>query len=94
MVRASPMVISSGASAAELSWKAGIDLLSWRYENGALAAELMLVFDDALAEGLRPAKARGISGPSSAIGRSNAGLPRRRSLASPCGPRERAGASA
>lgn len=52
-------VISSGASAAELSWKAGIDLLSFgATKNGALAAELLLVFDDALAEGLAPRQKR------------------------------------
>ena len=52
-------VASTGASAAELSWKAGIDLLSFgATKNGALAAELLLVFDDALAEGLAPRQKR------------------------------------
>ena len=52
-------VVSTGASAAELSWKAGIDLLSFgATKNGALAAELLLVFDDALAEGLAPRQKR------------------------------------
>ena len=52
-------VVSTGASAAELSWQAGIDLLSFgATKNGALAAELLLVFDDALAEGLAPRQKR------------------------------------
>jgi threonine aldolase len=52
-------VVSTGASAAELSWKAGVDLLSFgATKNGALAAELLLVFDDALAEGLAPRQKR------------------------------------
>ena len=52
-------VVSTGASAAEISWKAGIDLLSFgATKNGALAAELLLVFDDALAEGLAPRQKR------------------------------------
>ena len=52
-------VVSTGASAAELSWRAGVDLLSFgATKNGALAAELLLVFDDALAEGLGPRQKR------------------------------------
>ena len=51
--------VRAGASAADLSWKAGIDLLSFgATKNGALAAELLLVFDDALAEGLAPRQKR------------------------------------
>ena len=71
-------VVSTGASAAELSWKSGIDLLSFgATKNGALAAELLLVFDDALAEGLAPRQKRGPSLVKAAVsGRSNAGLPR------------------
>ena len=67
-------IIGSGASAAELSWKSGIDLLSFgATKNGALAAELLLVFDDALAEGLALQKARGPSLVQAALsGRSNA----------------------
>ena len=52
-------VVSTGASPAELSWKAGVDLLSFgATKNGALAAELLLVFDDGLAEGLAPRQKR------------------------------------
>jgi threonine aldolase len=52
-------VVSTGASAAELSWKGGVDLLSFgATKNGALAAELLLVFDDDLAEGLAPRQKR------------------------------------
>ena len=78
-------VVSTGASAAELSWKSGIDLLSFgATKNGALAAELLLVFDDALAEGLAPRQKRaGHLWSKQRYLAARAGLPRRRSLALP-----------
>lgn len=46
-------VASTGSSAAELSWKAGVDALVFgATKNGAMAAELLVVFDDTLAEEL------------------------------------------
>ena len=45
---------------AEMSWRAGIDVLSFgATKNGAMAAEAVLVFDPALAEGLRARLKRG-----------------------------------
>ena len=45
---------------AEMSWRAGIDVLSFgATKNGAMAAEAVLVFDPALAEGLRTRLKRG-----------------------------------
>jgi threonine aldolase len=45
---------------AEMSWRAGIDLLSFgATKNGAMAAEAVLVFDPALADGLRVRLKRG-----------------------------------
>lgn len=43
-------IISTGGSPAELSWKAGVDaLVLGATKNGAMAAELLVVFDDTLA---------------------------------------------
>src|SRR5207253_1834124 len=45
---------------AEMSWRAGIDVLSFgATKNGAMAAEAVLVFDPTLAEGLRARLKRG-----------------------------------
>ena len=45
---------------AEMSWRAGVDVLSFgATKNGAMAAEAVLVFDPALAEGLRARLKRG-----------------------------------
>jgi threonine aldolase len=49
-----------GVSAAELSWRAGVDVLSFgASKNGALAAEAVLVFDPALASSLGYRRKRG-----------------------------------
>jgi threonine aldolase len=43
-----------------MSWRAGVDVLSFgATKNGAMAAEAVLVFDPALAEGLRARLKRG-----------------------------------
>jgi threonine aldolase len=43
----------SGASPADMTWRAGVDLLSLGFtKNGALAAEVLVVFRQSLAEGL------------------------------------------
>ncbi len=45
---------------AEMSWRSGIDVLSFgATKNGAMAAEAVLVFDPALADGLRARLKRG-----------------------------------
>ena len=45
---------------AEMSWRAGVDVLSFgATKNGAMAAEAVLVFDPALAEGVRARLKRG-----------------------------------
>ena len=47
-------VASTGASLADLSWRAGVDLLVFgATKNGALAAELIVMFDASLAAELR-----------------------------------------
>ena len=44
-------VASLGCAPAELSWRAGVDALSFGFtKNGALAAEALILFDPALAE--------------------------------------------
>jgi threonine aldolase len=46
-------VVATGASLADLTWRAGVDLLVFgATKNGALAAELIVAFDPALAEAL------------------------------------------
>ncbi len=41
---------ATGATPAEMSWKAGVDILSLGFtKNGALAAEAVIIFDEALA---------------------------------------------
>lgn len=43
-------VVATGASPADLTWRAGVDILIFgATKNGAMAAELAVVFDDALA---------------------------------------------
>jgi threonine aldolase len=44
-------VVATGASPAELSWQAGVDMLSFgATKNGCMAAEALLVFDAGLVE--------------------------------------------
>ena len=44
-------VVSTGASPAELTWRAGVDALSFGFtKNGGLSAEALILFDPALAE--------------------------------------------
>jgi threonine aldolase len=46
-------LVSLGCSPAEMTWKAGVDILSFgATKNGCLAAEAIVVFDPALAETL------------------------------------------
>ncbi len=46
-------VVSTGASPADLTWRAGVDILSFgATKNGALAAEAVIVFDAALGKEL------------------------------------------
>jgi threonine aldolase len=46
-------LVHAGCTPAELTWRAGVDLLSFgATKNGALMAEALLVFDPALATGL------------------------------------------
>ncbi len=47
-------VAAAGEPPAALTWQAGIDMLSFgATKNGAMAAELLVVFDESLAESLR-----------------------------------------
>lgn len=47
-------VVATAVSPAALTWQAGIDLLSFgATKNGAMTAEALVVFDEALAESLR-----------------------------------------
>ena len=49
-----------GCTAAELTWQAGVDVLSFgATKNGALAAEAVVFFDPALAEGFARRRKRG-----------------------------------
>ena len=51
--RFSNALVALGISAAEMTWRAGIDILSFGgTKNGCLAAEAIVVFDPALADGL------------------------------------------
>ena len=44
-------VVSTGASPADLTWRAGVDALSFGFtKNGGLSAEALILFDPALAE--------------------------------------------
>ncbi len=53
-------LVHLGCEPAEMSWKAGVDVLSLgATKNGAMAAEAVLVFDPALADGLRARVKRG-----------------------------------
>ena len=53
-------VVSSNASLAELTWRAGVDVLVFgATKNGALAAELIVMFDKSLADELRTRWHRG-----------------------------------
>jgi len=52
-------LVHLGCSAAELSWKAGVDVLSFgATKNGALAAEAVVFFDPARAEGFERRRKR------------------------------------
>jgi threonine aldolase len=52
-------VASTGASPAELTWQAGVDALSFGFvKNGGLSAEALLLFDPALADGIRRRRKR------------------------------------
>lgn len=47
-------VVSSGAAPADLTWRAGVDVLSFgATKNGGLAAEAVIFFDSALADGFQ-----------------------------------------
>lgn len=47
-------LVALGCSAAEVTWRAGVDILSFgATKNGCLAAEAMVVFDQTLAQNLR-----------------------------------------
>jgi len=53
-------LVHLGCDPAEMSWRAGIDVLSLgATKNGALAAEAVMVFDPALTDGLRARLKRG-----------------------------------
>ncbi|GAA4033386.1 low specificity L-threonine aldolase [Sphingomonas rosea] len=52
-------VASTGASPAELTWKAGVDALSFGFvKNGGLSAEALILFDSSLADGIRRRRKR------------------------------------
>lgn len=52
-------VVSTGASVAELTWKAGVDALSFGFvKNGGLSAEALILFDSSLADGIRRRRKR------------------------------------
>lgn len=53
-------LVALGASPAEMTWKAGIDVLTFgATKNGCLAAEALLFFDPALAQSMRWLRKRG-----------------------------------
>jgi threonine aldolase len=53
-------LVHLGCDPAAMSWQAGVDVLSFgATKNGAMAAEAVVVFDSALAEGLRSRLKRG-----------------------------------
>ncbi len=52
-------VVSTGASPADLTWRAGVDALSFGFvKNGGLSAEALILFDDGLAESARRRRKR------------------------------------
>jgi threonine aldolase len=52
-------VAFTGASVAELTWKAGVDALSFGFvKNGGLSAEALVLFDPALADGIKRRRKR------------------------------------
>jgi threonine aldolase len=52
-------VAFTGASPAELTWKAGVEALSFGFvKNGGLSAEALILFDPALADGIRRRRKR------------------------------------
>ena len=53
-------VVSSGASPADLTWRAGVDALSFGFvKNGGMSAEALVLFDPSLAQVLRYRRKRG-----------------------------------
>jgi threonine aldolase len=53
-------VVTTGASPANLSWRAGVDALSFGFvKNGGLSAEALILFDPELAEATRYRRKRG-----------------------------------
>ncbi len=58
--RFSNALVGSGATPAELTWKAGVDVLCLgATKNGAMAAEAVIFFDRALTETAEPRRMRG-----------------------------------
>jgi threonine aldolase len=52
-------VASTGASPAELTWKAGVEALSFGFvKNGGLSTEALILFDPELADGIRRRRKR------------------------------------
>ena len=52
-------VASCGATPAELTWKAGVDALSFGFvKNGGMSAEALVLFDPALADGIKRRRKR------------------------------------
>ncbi|HVF83774.1 MAG TPA: beta-eliminating lyase-related protein [Sphingomicrobium sp.] len=52
-------VVSTGASPAELTWKAGVDALSFGFvKNGGLSAEALILFDKELADSVQRRRKR------------------------------------
>ena len=52
-------VVSTGASPAELTWKAGVDALSFGFvKNGGLSAEALILFDRELADSVQRRRKR------------------------------------
>jgi len=52
-------VVSTGASPADLSWRAGIDVMSFGFvKNGGMSAEALILFDPALADRARVLRKR------------------------------------
>lgn len=53
-------IVATGASPAEMTWRAGVDILSFGFtKNGALAAEALVVFAPDLVRGLAERRKRG-----------------------------------
>jgi threonine aldolase len=52
-------VASTGASVADLTWRAGVDALSFGFvKNGGMSAEALVLFDSALADGIKRRRKR------------------------------------